>query len=413
MFFPFRRKNKSAKSLTATTGDGGWRILEYRTGAWQQGITFSREAAAAFPAVFSCVSLIAGDVSKLKPRIMRNAQNGVKTPVSFFGAEVLVSPNAMQTLNQFLEGWIASKLLRGNAYVLIIRADNGRIRALRVLNPDLVSVLVSESGDVFYQLGQDNLTGLTTAMTVPASEIIHDRFNCLYHPLIGLSPLTACGLAAHAGNKNIENTAAFFQNQSRPSGLLVAPGTISDETAARLKSDWETNYGGAHTGKVAVLGDDLKYVPMSLSPSDAQTIEQLKLSTEVVASCFHVPLHKIGGQPPSYNNVEALDQQYYSQCLQVIIEAIESLLDRAFALPPDLGVEFDLDGLLRMDTATKTRALAEGVKGGLLTPNEARARLGVPPLTGGDTIYMQEQYYSLEALNRRDTLADPFGAAEG
>ena len=36
-----------------------------------------------------------------------------------------------------------------------------------------------------------------------------------------------------------------------------------------------------------------------------------------------------------------------------------------------LGVEFDLDGLLRMDTATKVKAAADALKSGALAPNEA------------------------------------------
>ncbi|WP_416381322.1 hypothetical protein, partial [Klebsiella pneumoniae] len=35
---------------------------------------------------------------------------------------------------------------------------------------------------------------------VPAREVIHDRFNCLFHPLIGLSPIYAAGLAAMQGH---------------------------------------------------------------------------------------------------------------------------------------------------------------------------------------------------------------------
>ena len=48
-----------------------------------------------------------------------------------------------------------------------------------------------------------------------------------------------------------------------------------------------------------------------------------------------------------------------------------------------------------------------GVKGGLWTPNEARSRVDAAPLAGGDTVYLQQQYYSLKALAERDANA-PF-----
>jgi phage portal protein BeeE len=43
-----------------------------------------------------------------------------------------------------------------------------------------------------------------------------------------------------------------------------------------------------------------------------------------------------------------------------------------------------------------------------LAPNEARRRLNLKPVTGGDTPYLQQQNYSLEALSKRDSKDDPF-----
>jgi phage portal protein BeeE len=62
-------------------------------------------------------------------------------------------------------------------------------------------------------------------------------------------------------------------------------------------------------------------------------IEQLKWTAEVVCSTYHVPPYKIGiGAMPVYNNVQALNTEYYSQCLQVLIEAIELCLDEGLGM---------------------------------------------------------------------------------
>src|SRR6185312_14046419 len=114
---------------------------------------------------------------------------------------------------------------------------------------------------------RDDLSGLhdDKNVVVPASEIIHDRMNCLFHPLVGLSPIYAAGLAATQGLHIQGNSATFFKNGSNPGGVLTAPGAISDETAARLKAAWATNYSGENAGKVAVLGDGLKYEAMAVT----------------------------------------------------------------------------------------------------------------------------------------------------
>ncbi|EGZ0791766.1 phage portal protein, partial [Escherichia coli] len=117
------------------------------------------------------------------------------------------------------------------------------------------------------------------------------------------------------------------------------------------------------------------------------------------------------GHPPSSDNVEALEQQYYSQCLQTLIESIELLLDEALETGENESTEFDVTTLLRMDSERRMKTLGDAVKNTLLTPNEARKRENLPPLAGGDALYLQQQNYSLEALSRRDAREDPFASA--
>ncbi|HGY8731643.1 TPA: phage portal protein, partial [Escherichia coli] len=180
----------------------------------------------------------------------------------------------------------------------------------------------------------------------------------------------------------------------------------------KLKSNWDSGYTGENAGKTAILSNGAKYNPTTFSPVDAQTVEQLKMTAEIVCSVFRVPAYKIGvGQPPSSDNVEALEQQYYSQCLQTLIESIELLLDEALETGENESTEFDVTTLLRMDSERRMKTLGDAVKNTLLTPNEARKRENLPPLAGGDALYLQQQNYSLEALSRRDAREDPFASA--
>ena len=73
-----------------------------------------------------------------------------------------------------MEQWIVSKLLYGNTYVLKQRDARGIVTALYILDAQRVTPLVAEDGSVYYKLAADHLSQLTDAITVPASEIIHD-----------------------------------------------------------------------------------------------------------------------------------------------------------------------------------------------------------------------------------------------
>jgi len=193
-----------------------------------------------------------------------------------------------------------------------------------------------------------------------------------------------------------------------PSGILTAPKTISNEVATRLRESWQTNYGGDNYGKVAVLGDDLKFQPMSMSAVDAQLIEQLKITAEIVCSTFHVPPFMVGiGAAPTYNNVESMHLSYYKQTLQKHIEDMEVVLDEGLGLDGrSIGVELDMDGLLRMDTAARYKAYSDAISGGWMAPNEARLKEDLEPVEGGDSPLMQQQNWSLAQLARRDIIAD-------
>src|SRR5690606_16452213 len=127
------------------------------------------------------------------------------------------------------------------------------------------------------------------------------------------------------------------------------PGAISNETASRIKTAWEENFSGANAGKVAVLGDGLEYRALTITATDSQLIEQLKFTGEMVCATFHVPPYKLGlGPMPTVNNTSALNQQYYDQCLQPIVESIELRLDEGLELPQNNEVWFDESAILRM-----------------------------------------------------------------
>ncbi|MFK4823761.1 phage portal protein [Paenochrobactrum sp. BZR 588] len=416
-FFGLSITRQKSAGLSPVDNRGGlWGVIrEPFTGAWQRNMEVTTDTAVTNPTLFRCLSLIASDIAKMRIRYVVEDNDKIWTEVEHTEiTKVLRSPNRYQNRIQFFESWMMSKLAHGNTYVLKQRSSDGKIAALYILDPNRVKVLISTDGSVYYQLQRDDLASQhADSVTVPASEIIHDRWNTIFHPMVGLSPIMAGGLAAAQGLSIQRNSARFFNNGSMPGGILSAPGAIDPENAKRLKDFWDQNYTGDNAGKIAVLGDGLSYSPLAMNAMDSQLIEQLKWSAETICSVMGVPPHKVGvGQAPSLNNVEALDQQYYSQCVQIHIESIETCLDDGFACEVGTGTEFDLSDLFRMDSATLVKTEADAVKAGMKTINESRQVLNLAPVAGGDTPYLQQQYYSLAALDKRDQQDDPFSTGK-
>ena len=399
-------------------GLNGWHwptIQEPFTGAWQRNMEITQETSMRNHAVYSCVTLIAQDISKIRIKLVEQdprTRVWEEVVVPAF-SPVLRKPNRYQNRIQFLECWMYSLLTFGNTYVLKERDNRGVVTDLYVLDPARVRVLLAPDGAIYYQLYADSLTGIQEdSQVVPAEDIIHDRMSTIFHPLVGVSPLTACALPALQSLEAQKQQIETSRNQAVPSGLLIAPAAISQETADRIKAKWQANYSGGNVGRVAILGDGMKFERMAMSPVDAQLIEHLQWSAEAICSAFHIPAFKVTQVAPAYNNIEALNQEYFSQCLQYFIESIELCLDEGLGLvdvPGHIyGVEFDVDdGLLRMDTNTKVITIGLGVQRGIFSPNEARARFDLPPVKGGEEPFLQQQNFPIDMLSERPAPTAP------
>lgn len=409
-----RTKAGPAGGFSSVDSNRGWWSVfsEPFGGAWQNVVVRdSPESVLAFSAVFSCVSRIAKDIAKLDLRVvLEDEESGICVPIAYNSpfAATLRRPNHYQNRIAFVQSWAINLLLHGNAYALKERDGRGMVRALYLLDPARVTPLITRDGEVYYKIAADHLAGLVDGVTVPASEVIHDRGATLWHPLVGVSPIYACAMTATQGNKIQANSAAFFENMSRPSGMLTAPGEIKEEFANRMKKQFEENFAGKNIGRIAVAGNGLEYKPMMISAVDAELVKQLEWTVADVARCFSVPLYKLGGPAPSGVSIESLNQAYYDECLQSPIESMELSLTEGLEMPTGYEAEFDLDGLRRMDLTAQSKAEGELVKGGIKSPDEARRRFNLPPVPGGRYPYLQQQNYSLEALAKRDAQPDPF-----
>lgn len=392
-------------------------VKEPFAGAWQRNISVEGTGGLmAHPPIYACVTRIASDIAKLGLVLLAEDEDEIpqRAPRGSPYWTVLRRPNSYQNRIQFVTYWLLCKLIWGNAYALKFRDARGIVNALYLLDPRRCQPVVASDGGVYYSLGGDNLSRVPTGMAAaPASEVIHDRAPTLWHPLVGVPPLFAAALSGTLGLQIQRNSAQFFANMSRPSGMLVAPGKIDDVTAVRLKKDWTENFSAGNLGKLAVLGDGLKYEAMTIAAEQSQLAQQLGISAVDVATAFGMPAYKINqGQMPANNNVEALQQQYLNDCLQSHIEALELCLTEGLEVPSGYSCEVDIAGLMRMDSLTQMEVLTKGTKGGILKPNEGRKRLRLGKVDGGDAVYMQQQDFSLSALAKRDAREDPFGSAK-
>ena len=326
--------------------------------------------------MFAVVSRIASDISKIAPPLLlEQDDNGFWTETTNpaytpgpAAAEPLSDPAAVLTNASCL-----SLLLHGNAYVLKNRDERGVVDALYPLEPSRVKVLVAPDGAVYYELQANDLAGIandTPPVIVPAREIIHMRWNCLFHRSDGhLAALCHQRRRSRRRRRSRSSSTTFFGKGGRPAGVLIAPTKLDPLSAQRIKAD-AANFT---TGELLVLENGMKYEPVSTTAVQSQLIEQLGWTEEKICEVFGMPISILNSakQPP-YANAEASQLQYKSECLEVHLHEHRERLDRR-ARAADVSEDrirrhaADLDGY---DDAHERRRRWRSSSG--MSPNEVR-----------------------------------------
>ena len=414
---PFRSKAAAPAALPSMvmpSWGSRWHHLfggDREPGSWQRGLEVPHDDALRHPAVYGCVTQIAGDIGKLRPCLKQLSGVGgywsEMTSPAF--SPVLGSPNYYQSPQQFLETWLLSKLIHGNTYALKVRDNRNVVIGLWIIDPLRVLPLVTTDGtsQVFYQLQHDNMVpGLDAgSVVVPAREIIHDRNMPIWHPLIGMPPLYAAHIAVATGLAIGASVSRFFRRGVQLSGVLTAPGQIDPDTAKRLEESWDQDMAGdRNAGKIAVLGSNLKFESMQASLVDSQVAELAKLSSTDVCTAYGVPPWKVGLDVALRGiiNTQSLQILYLEGCLQRHITGVEQALTVGLNLPAGMKVALDETELLRLDSISLGEYLGGLVQKGILSPNEARAKMGFGPIAGGENAFLQQQNWPLQALASPD-----------
>lgn len=422
----FKPDSSSAKNtqkgflLTPHHHGGIWQrwIHEPFAGAWQHNKEEKRATLLTYPTLYACIYRISTDIGKLPFIVRRRSDAGVmellpKSPLY----KVLREPNHYQTETQFREFWMLAKLICGNAYILLSRDSKGKVDGMYVMDSHRVLPMITDAGEVYYQLYTDVLNKFPRDypyknLVVPGSEIIHDRCNPLFHPLIGVPPVAAAYLPALKNLKILQNAADFFGNNQQPGGLLTAPAGMSEEDAQAVRDYWETAFSGGNSGKIAVIGADMKFTTFAMKSIDSQMIEQTRYSDEQICQPFGIPPFKVGiGTIPAGLGVDGINQLYYNDALQTHIVHMEELLCWALKAREPERIELDLDPLIRMDEKKRAEVETKLVSGKIKTPDEGRAKFNLPPTGGGDTLWGQYQDYPLSMLQERWRWDTPFREA--
>jgi HK97 family phage portal protein len=211
-------------------------------------------------------------------------------------------------------------------------------------------------------------------VTLSSDDVLHIP-GLGFNGLVGFSPIEMAKNAVGMAMATEEYGAKFFANGAQPQGVLEHPGTVKDPS--KLRETWQSTFGGSsNSNKIAVLEEGLKYVPIAISPEQAQFLETRKFQLNEIARIFRIPPHMIGDlEKSSFSNIEQQSLEFVKYTLDPWIIRWEQSLQRSLFTQQEKKqyfFKFSVDGLLRGDYKSRMEGFAIARQNGWMSTDDIR-----------------------------------------
>ena len=205
----------------------------------------------------------------------------------------------------------------------------------------------------------------------------------------------------------------MWQKGGRFNAYLTRPKDVapwSDKAYERFKETWQSSWAGAgeNAGGTPILEDGMEYKTVQFNSKDAQWAEAVKLSREDCAAVFHVnPAMIWPGSGQTYASARDNARALYNDCLApVLMQATDRI---NMVVLPRVGEQrnhyagYDITIKTEGTFEEKLQTLQGAAGAPFLSRNEARARLDLPAIDGGDELITPLNVLAGGLASPRDT----------
>lgn len=277
-------------------------------------------------------------------------------------------------MNTYLDLW-------GNAYAVITRS-RGKVIALSPIHPSAVEPDVV-GGKLVYKVTDNDLLN-TFKPVYETFEMLHFR-GLSTNGIKGKSPIRNAAEAIGLGIAAEKFGASFFDGNGISRGVLEMEGHLDDASKDSFAKAWAKNKDHG----TPLLEYGIKYKSLSIPPEDAQFLGTREFSMQDIARIYHIPPSLLGDLSRStFSNIEHSDIQFVKYGLRPMVKRYEKELEVKL-FPDKLGermIRFNLDGILRGDTASRGAFYSQMKTNKIMTSNEIRALENLNPIDGGDVL---------------------------
>jgi HK97 family phage portal protein len=311
-----------------------------------------------------------------------------------------VNESKQQTLTRFFRRSSGQQLLRltfkdldiyGESFWLIIRSiaeARTPIKAVR-LNPRYLLPVVRDGVVIAWKYG--TAASSEDTITYPADIICHFRLDDPENDVQGMSPLHSLQRSVAQDIYAMEYNEAFFRNSAQTGTIFIVKTSSSDE-ADRNREWLEANYVGPENAHRPLLLEGDVDVKQSVSKQvEMEFLEGRKFLRQEMSMVLEVDLDKLGVHEDSNRSVsKQVDEAFRAESVwprqSILEEEINNfIIDGIFGWSDILFKFADRDPRMTQDQAD---TMDKHLKSGRQSINEQRAALGLPPVDGGDVMFV-------------------------
>lgn len=356
-------------------------------GASAAGINVTIDKAMGVPAIWAAVNFISGTIAGLPLHLYRKTESGRERVT---GGLATILHDAWNEETSSFDGRKYSMervLTGGRSLTFIERNAMGRIINLWPLNPENVTITM-RAGRKIYKYKENG-----RELTYTANEIIDIPFSLKADMVTSRSPIFSnqdtIGLGIAATNYGSK----LFLNGGVPP--FVMTGNFQSGGAMRRASDDLQNAikETSRENRLALtLPAGHEIHTLGIDPDKSQLVELKRFLIEEYARIYSLPpvfLQDLSHG--TFSNTEQQDLHFVKHTIKRWVEQIEQEMNlKLFGKDrTSQYVEFNLDGLLRGDFATRMAGYATAIQNAVLTPNEARRQENRPDDPEGDVLMIQ------------------------
>lgn len=344
------------------------------------------------PEVASAIWIIADLISSMPIHLMEKQKNGDKRIRDALSRKIDIDPWSLGTRQIWIHWIVETMLTKGEAVVIPLTAG--------LLISDLIP---APDASLHRPAGSATYYAWYNGHQVEAGNLLHFRLRPdPLQPWRGIGPQTQLDQVVKSIIQTAETKTAYMSSEYKPP-IVIAVNNDSPLSDEKERNAFIKKYL-KRTDKTAplIIPADLMTVSQvkPLSLTDLAIKDGVELDRKTVASIFGIPGFLLG--VGSFNKEEY--NTFISRTLLPICRGIEQELTKKLLLSEDRYFRFNARSLYSYSLQELSQITLNQRNAGLMTGNEGRNWLDLPPKDGLDELVMLENYLPADRLGDQKKL---------